>query len=204
MFNHISFNSILPDSETQKVDLVDIIDKVNTASFAERVLPYGMLQEIIEKITPEKIDKQNCHSITRDLIKYRPDLKVVYGYLIIGKTPRDLNSLYLIVDEFANWIIEGNEKKGLKALADTHREGAWVMKIDPENNRIMLKLFHHSVVLDENGNYIECLPEKYPLNKENKYEYGYVFFPHASAKFLAFKSFKRSSYNIIISCGTQY
>jgi hypothetical protein len=39
----------------------------------------------------------------------------------------------------------------------------------------------HSVVLDDQGDYVECIYERYPLASGEK-EIGYVFFPHKSGK----------------------
>lgn len=106
----------------------------------------------------------------------------------------------MIVDELAKSTIEEIEKEGLKSIADKYRESAWVMKVDKKNNRIMLKLLHYSVVLDQNNNCIECLFDKYPLTSGRKHKYGYAFFPHTSAKLLALESANKSPCNIEISC----
>lgn len=203
MFTKISINSNSSEVESQKIDLNDILDKVNTVSFVERILPSisKELENDIEKSLPKKIENQNCHSITTILLEKYLNLEIVYGYLIIGKIPvnLNLNSPRFIVDSFANLIIEGLEKEGLDFKANTYRENAWVMKIDEENDRLMLKLLHHSVVRDENGNYIECIEDKYPLNSRDKYDYGYVFLPHTSAELLANES-ENSPCHIEISC----
>ena len=201
MFEEILIKPDLSKIHFQDSDKNEIIDKVNSASFVKRFLPGKELESIIKENTPKKIGAQNCHSITSTLIKEKSNLEIVYGYLMIGKVPIDfdLNSPYLIVDICANSTIEGCEGVGQKAMANNLRENSWVMKIDKETDRLMLKLIHHSVVRDEDGTHLECLKDKYPLASGGTYKYGYVFLPHLSAKLLADKSDKLPCH-IEISC----
>ncbi|MEA5448287.1 hypothetical protein VB780_06895 [Leptolyngbya sp. CCNP1308] len=201
MFTDISLEYDSSKIQFQDFDLKGVLDEINTVAFIERIPPDGELEEVVNvnKILPKEVWKQNCHGVTSELIKYRSDLQMVYGYLMIGKVPINLTPPYLVVDEFSNLMIKHNEEKGLKSEANRIRGNTWEMKIDEENNQVMLRLRHHSVVQDERGNLIECLYDKYPLNSEKKYEYGYVFLPHASAEFLANKS-AISPCNLVISC----
>lgn len=79
MFTEISLNLDSPELQAQNIDFNEIIEKVNTVSFVERILPHGKLKEIAKKIIPEKIEEQNCHGITSELVKYGLNLKIVYG-----------------------------------------------------------------------------------------------------------------------------
>lgn len=175
------------------IDCQEILNLLNDKYFFDRALPDENLRKDIKKITDEMgkpNDEADCHCVTEKLTKkYRPDLKVVHGYLLAIATIQD--ELIKIADEdgFDPYIVlnekalkEINKRRSLKYFqaADQLRKGAYSIKIEPEFNRAITILFHHALVENSQGNFVECIYARYPLCfKDNRF--CYAFLPHKSA-----------------------
>lgn len=180
---------ILPLSSFQNedfkdIDLDNILHQVSNGCFVNRILPYGNLAESITEITNNI--GTNCHDVTRELKKEQPALEISYGYLVIGKVPIDFQSHpswpYLVQSKDLIWIIDNLINIGNILEASRKRKDASVMEVDKAHNHIAMKLLHHSVVVDSQGNYIECIYDRYPLTGDENNEIGYIFLPHKSAQ----------------------
>jgi hypothetical protein len=173
------------DHQIKDVDLKEILCKLNNGCFVDRVLPAKDLKREIRRIFEENkspnLLEPNCHDITGELEKRSSNLERVYGFLAISKTKIRLSSPYLVVNERSIKFIDRLLENKKEFEANQGRKQHCVMEVVQEYNYVITKLEHHSVVLDNQGNYIECIYERYPLaSGEN--EVGYVFFPHESGK----------------------
>jgi hypothetical protein len=183
MFTDISFVfSELASNPKQLIESIDsdeILNLLNEGRFVDRIFPHGDLASEIESVISEV--GSNCHDVTSEVKKYKPELEIAYGYLAVSNTPLHLSSPYLVVDSFSNWLIEGELKRGNEVLASRKLKETSEMWIDEQHHRVVTKLRHHSVLLDAQGNYIECIHDRYPVANEDG-EVGYVFFPHKSGQ----------------------
>lgn len=172
-------------NKIKDVDLKEVLCKLNNGYFVDRILPEKELDREIKRIFREdkssNLLEPNCHNITQELEKCSLNLKIVYGFLAIGKTKIRLSSPYLVANKKSNEHIDRLLENKKEFEASQARKQHCAMEVVQKYNYVMTKLEHHSVVLDSQGNYIECIYERYPLaSGEN--EVGYVFFPHESGK----------------------
>ncbi|PSR16624.1 hypothetical protein C8255_16860 [filamentous cyanobacterium CCP3] len=183
MFTELSPTSSSQNEDFQDIDFDSILHQMNTGCFVDRIFPCEKLKTTIIEITT-KIGT-NCHNVAWELHN-KSTLKISHGYLIVGSVP--INFLY-----HPSWPYLVENKDSIELIdklidmknipeAIRQRKGASVMEIDQTHNQVIIKLLHHSVVVDTQGNYIECIYDRYPLACDEKNEIGYVFLPHESGR----------------------
>jgi hypothetical protein len=162
MFNDVNIYYRSQDASSDppnNQDLNQILSTLNSGKFCSRIHPDSDMKLAIKNLCFETERFPICHTITRQIVDHFPVMKKESGYLI--RTSMNVDSL----------------KKYMYAL-NNHK---YVSQFScPEfafnlgTNQFDIILQHHSVVIDIQGDYIECLPvEPAHFNK-------YLFVPHQS------------------------
>jgi hypothetical protein len=151
LFNHVSVGVASPRASVcpSQVDCDTVLSMLNTDSFHARDLPVEDLVEFLSKNVWSQPDGTICHTAAR-ILANKLGWKKVSGYLCKNRIEID----YLT-----------------KRLPDCETSPNFIRT---SSKQVITCLNHHSVVVDSQGNYIECTPEGwYPIDE-------FLFIPHSS------------------------
>ncbi|BAQ65112.1 hypothetical protein [Geminocystis sp. NIES-3709] len=162
MFKNVIVKSPSPNADSIKPTVSDcqqILGQLNTGNFYRRVSPQKNIQNIISQSQQQFLNQNrhltpyNCHSISKIVQKNYSNL----GYR-----------------QVSGYLIKSNIEINFKENNSTSISNPPYFVYHPDTRNVGTWLHHHSVVCDNQSNYIECLPEDwYPINE-------FLFIPHQS------------------------
>jgi hypothetical protein len=137
-----------------KNDLCEIQSILNQGHFVDRTLPEGDSLKIVRQVWDQVANQYGalvCHTVAKKVANALSGSgwQHATGYLIKNRVG----------------ISFLNQARYMKMPPD--------FTIDKQLGRVYPWLLHHSVALDGAGNYIECLPDYYPIK-------DFTFIPHHS------------------------
>jgi hypothetical protein len=173
MFDNVTVSEKLQNTHSNQPspeECHEILIKLNNDNAVERVEAIGViltkLDEAYQYSREINDGKLNCHTVTRYLSsKFSCNsFKQSYGYLCALADDGHYYQLSLNID--LNSLDNGKE------IYIQQNQIKEILEINPP----IVTLEHHSVILDNSGNYFECLIENYPLKK-------YIFISHDSGQY---------------------
>jgi hypothetical protein len=162
MFNNVCTYRPSQDASSDtpnNQDLKQILDMLNSGKFYMRIYPELYMKPVIEKLQFETGRFPICHTVARRVVDHFPDMKKESGYLI--RTSMD-------IDSWEKYVCKLKEHEYIRQCM--YPEFAF----NSTTKQFDIILQHHSVVIDNQGNYIECLPV------ELDHIHKYLFIPHQS------------------------
>jgi hypothetical protein len=168
---HTNASDIPPSQK----DCDDILEKLNSNNFTDRIQPtqsiVALIDEAYEYSQQSHDGFLNCHTITRFLTERLPcnSFNRSFGYLVqLDESGQDFFHEIDAISLIENGITQVDASN----ITDVFQKiGSAV------------SLSHHSVILDNNGNNIECLfqyysPQEYKFISHDSGELGYNLFAH--------------------------
>jgi hypothetical protein len=162
MFNDVRIYRRSQDTSSfppNNKDFDEVLSMLNSVRFCTLIHPKSCMKSVIEKLWFETERYPICHTVARRVIDYFPVMKKESGYLIRNSMNIDSLKEYMCAS-----------KKCKHTSQFLYPEFAF----DSVTNQFDIILQHHSVVIDNQGNYIECLPV------ELDHIHKYLFIPHQS------------------------
>jgi hypothetical protein len=140
----------LPNPPNQN-DLSEVLNMLNLGVFKARIAPDSTIKNVLESFWFQDSDLRVpvCHTISRKMANYFSNIRKVSGYLL--KNNMEITKLNNIQTKFPPDFVH-----------------------ESRNGNFGICLRHHSVIMDSQGNYIECLPPDFePIDQV-------MFLPHDS------------------------
>ncbi len=132
-------------------DCSQVLTLLNQCQFFMRELPTGNFSNTIEKVHTQQVGILNCHSVTRNAVQHLS----LFGW-----------------QRISGYLIRNSIDVNFRSLEQFRMPPYFTINSSSEN--LITWLHHHSVLVDSQGNYIECLPPRfYPIDE-------FVFVPHIS------------------------